>query len=127
MCEPRQARRTRGDGRQTAVLLARRVDAQLHVGWRRRNGSAECSYKIKRTGVVSDGQALGLARAAIAADGLRFVRPDPPRRRRPWCDGPITYPSTSATAGFVACAPPSSAGRSRSGGDGRRHEELIHQ
>jgi D-serine deaminase-like pyridoxal phosphate-dependent protein len=43
----------------------------------------------KRTGVVSVDQALDLARAAIAADGLRF-------------DGLMTYPSTSATAGFVA-------------------------
>ena len=43
----------------------------------------------KRTGVVSVDQALDLARAAVAADGLRF-------------DGLMTYPSTLATAGFVA-------------------------
>lgn len=43
----------------------------------------------KRTGVVSVDQALALARGAAEAEGLRF-------------DGLMTYPSTAATAGFVA-------------------------
>jgi D-serine deaminase-like pyridoxal phosphate-dependent protein len=45
----------------------------------------------KRTGVISVDQALDLARHAGAADGLRF-------------DGLMTYPSTAATAAFVADA-----------------------
>src|SRR3954447_9015865 len=43
----------------------------------------------KRTGVVSVDQALGLARRVNDAEGLRF-------------DGLMTYPSTAATADFVA-------------------------
>jgi D-serine deaminase-like pyridoxal phosphate-dependent protein len=45
----------------------------------------------KRTGVTSVEQALDLARHAGAADGLRF-------------DGLMTYPSSAATAAFVADA-----------------------
>jgi len=45
----------------------------------------------KRTGVVSVDQALALARRAAETDGLRF-------------DGLMTYPSTAATAEFVADA-----------------------
>ena len=45
----------------------------------------------KRTGVVSVDQALDLARRAEAAEGLRF-------------EGLMTYPSTAATASFVAAA-----------------------
>jgi len=43
----------------------------------------------KRTGVVSVDQALGLARDAAEAEGVRF-------------EGLMTYPSTEATAAFVA-------------------------
>ncbi len=45
----------------------------------------------KRTGVVSIDQALDLARRAEAAEGVRF-------------EGVMTYPSTAATAVFVAAA-----------------------
>ena len=45
----------------------------------------------RRTGVISVDQALNLARRAEAAEGLRF-------------EGLMTYPSTAATAEFVAAA-----------------------
>jgi hypothetical protein len=59
------------------------------VAYKSRSSEERQRRKIKRTGVVSVGQALDLARAAVAADGLRF-------------NGPMTYPSMLAKAGFVA-------------------------
>ena len=67
---------------QTAAKAAQASEREIGV-------LVEFDSGNKRTGVVSVDQALDLARAAVAADGLRF-------------DGLMTYPSTSATAGFIA-------------------------
>jgi D-serine deaminase-like pyridoxal phosphate-dependent protein len=68
----------------TAARAARESGAEIGV-------LIEFDSGGKRTGVVSVDEALALAEAIVAAEGLRF-------------DGLMTYPSSAATAGFVAAA-----------------------
>jgi len=69
---------------ETAVRAAGAAGSEIGV-------LVEFDSGSKRTGVVSVDQALDLARAVTGADGVRF-------------DGLMTYPSTAATADFVAAA-----------------------
>jgi len=68
----------------TAARAAREAGAEIGV-------LVEFDSGGKRTGVVSIDEALALAEAIIAAEGLRF-------------DGLMTYPSSAETARFVAAA-----------------------
>jgi D-serine deaminase-like pyridoxal phosphate-dependent protein len=69
---------------ETAVRAARAAGGEISV-------LVEFDSGNQRTGVVSVDQALDLAREIIDADGVRF-------------EGLMTYPSTEATASFVAAA-----------------------
>ncbi|HEV2675221.1 MAG TPA: alanine racemase [Aliidongia sp.] len=77
---------------ETVASAARQAGAEIGV-------LVEFDSGGKRTGVVTVDEALALAQAIIATDGLRF-------------DGLMTYPSSAETARFVAAA------KQRLGGEG---------
>lgn len=81
-------RATMGVAVDNALALATAAEAARAAG-RPIGVLVEFDSGNKRTGVVSVDQALALAHGAAEAEGLRF-------------DGLMTYPSTAATAGFVA-------------------------